>query len=86
MRNPPPQQSAATSPALRGPSRSSQPPNNAAERPRNTIPIVKVQRRSLTRQLQVVVNSASVSDIVLQAASVSPEMALLSGSQKTLRP
>ena len=40
---PPPKHKAAVSIALRGPTRSSQVPVNAAERPRNTIARLKIQ-------------------------------------------
>src|SRR5579875_416335 len=43
MMKPPPKQSAAVNIALRGPTRSSQVPVKAAERPRNTIPRLKIQ-------------------------------------------
>ena len=81
-----PQHTAATRPAFRGPSRSSHPPNSAADRPSTTMPIVNVHNKSLTRQLQVVVNSESTSVMVLHDASGSPEIDLLSGNQKTLSP
>jgi hypothetical protein len=48
--------------------------------------IVNVHKRSLTRQLPHVVNSASKSDIVFQAAPASREIGLLNDGQNTLRP
>src|SRR5512146_965012 len=41
--NPPPKQSAATNIARRGPTRSSHAPNAAADSPRNTIAVLKIQ-------------------------------------------
>ena len=55
---PPHQQSAATTPALRGPTRSSQPPQMAAEVPSSTKNSVYIQPRSNWVQSQLVVNSA----------------------------
>ena len=55
---PPDQQSAATTPALRGPARSSQPPQTAAATPRKTMNRVNTQFRSATSQSQLVVNRA----------------------------
>src|SRR4026208_256542 len=55
---PPAQQKAATTPALRGPTRSSQPPQMAAEVPSNTKNRVNIQPRSNCLQLQLVVKSA----------------------------
>jgi hypothetical protein len=55
-------------PALRGPARSSQPPNRAAERPSTTMPMENTVTRSLTRQSQVVVNRAVITPMSGQAA------------------
>ena len=70
-KKPPLQQHAATTPALRGPSRSSQGPNTAADDPSITKNSVYIQPRVLTRQSP-------------GAGAVMP-MARLSGSQKTLK-
>ena len=72
MKNPPPQQIAATTPALRGPSRSTQRPNSAADDPRKTIASVNVHVSVLTFQSP--------------AAGFAMPIARLSGSQNTLRP
>src|SRR5450631_2700855 len=58
MTSPPHQHSAATTPALRGPSRSSQPPQIAAEEPSNTKKSVNIQPRSNCVQSQSVANRA----------------------------
>ena len=50
IRYPPPQQSAATVPTLRGPTSSSHLPAIAADRPRKTIATVKIQTTSESRQ------------------------------------
>ena len=55
---PPPQHSAATAPALRGPARSSQPPQIAAETPSTTKNSVYIQPMLATFQSQVVVKSS----------------------------
>src|SRR4249919_4369719 len=55
---PPHQQSAETTPALRGPARSSHPPQAAAERPSTTKKNVYIQPRSNWLQLQSVATSA----------------------------
>src|ERR1051326_6175811 len=72
MRNPPAQHSAATNPAFRGPSVSTQRPNSAADEPRKKIPSVNVIVSVLTFQSP-------------GAECVMP-IALLSGSQNTLNP
>src|SRR5690242_17076969 len=72
IRNPPAQQHAATNPALRGPSRSAHRPNNAADDPRKKIASVNVIVSVLTFQ------SPGADDVT--------PIALLSGSQNTLRP
>eukprot|EP01041_Mallomonas_annulata_P025264 gene25265-biopygen18105 len=56
---PPHQQTALTRPALRGPARSSQPPQIAADAPRNTKKRVYIQPSVATRQSQVVVKSSA---------------------------
>jgi hypothetical protein len=56
---PPPQQSAAITPTLRGPTRSSQPPQMAAERPRKTKNSVYIQPSVEIGQSQLVVNSCA---------------------------
>src|SRR5579884_2165141 len=71
-KNPPPQQNAATTPALRGPSRSTQRPKTAADDPRNTKNSVNIQPRVLIFQSP-------------EAGCVIP-MARDSGSQNTLNP
>ena len=58
---PPHQQHAATTPALRGPTRSSQPPQIAAETPSKTKNSVYIQPMLAMRQSQVVVNSSCTS-------------------------
>ena len=58
---PPPQQHAATTPALRGPTRSSQPPQSAADTPSTTKNSVYIQPMLAMRQSQVVVNSSCTS-------------------------
>src|SRR5262245_55418630 len=55
MTSPPHQQTAATTPALRGPARSSHPPQVAAEMPSSTKNSVYVQPSVATFQSQVVV-------------------------------
>src|SRR6185436_17269774 len=72
MKNPPPQQHAATNPALRGPSRSTQGPKSAADEPSITKNTVYIQPSVLIFQSP-------------GAGAVTP-IARLSGSQKTLKP
>src|SRR5665213_800537 len=84
---PPHQHSAATKPALRGPARSSQPPQMAAARPRNTKNSVNIQPSSLIFQSQVVANIRPKNDMSAgQATAVVIPMACDSGSQNTLKP
>src|SRR5215831_3946932 len=84
---PPHQHSAATKPALRGPARSSQPPQTAAAAPRNTKNRVYIHPRSLTFQSQVVVNIRPTNDISGgQAIDCLIPSARESGSQNTLKP
>src|SRR5476651_213145 len=84
---PPHQQSAETKPALRGPTRSSQPPQIAAAEPRITKNNVNIQPRLLTFQSQLVANSSVTSDMsAAQAFDLVTPMARDSGSQNTLKP
>ena len=83
---PPPQHSAATTPALRGPARSSQPPQIAAETPSNTKNKVNIQPRLATRQSHVVVNSSCHNDMSGQAFGAVNPIARDSGSQNTEKP
>ena len=71
-KKPPPQQHAATTPAFRGPSRSSHGPNTAAEEPSITKNSVYIHPSVLTFQSS-------------GAGAVMP-MARLRGSQNTLNP
>src|SRR5204863_1748458 len=83
---PPHQQQAATTPALRGPTRSSQPPQIAAETPSRTKNNVYIQPMLATRQSQVVVNNSCASDMsghVLLAVTPNDRD---SGSQNTEKP
>src|SRR3954467_10677940 len=80
------QHSAAATPALRGPARSSQPPNTAADEPRNTKNSVYITVTSLTRQSQLVVVSASISVMSLHTTDLVTPSARDSGSQNTLKP
>ncbi len=77
---------AATTPALRGPARSSQPPHNAAAAPRNTKKRVKIQPRSAIGQSQLVVNSAETSERPGHTTGFCTPSARDSGSQNTLKP
>src|ERR1700759_409333 len=86
MMRPPHQHSAATTPALRGPARSSQPPQSAADEPSTTKNRVYIQPRSLIFQSQVVVTSAAKIDWSGQASDLVMPMARDSGSQNTLKP
>ncbi len=81
---PPHQQIAETTPALRGPARSSQPPQTAALEPRKTKNRVYIQPRIGLSQSQVVVNNFHVPG----AHSIDFEMpsALVSGNQNTEKP
>src|SRR3984885_1544767 len=84
--NPPPQHSAATTPALRGPARSSQPPQIAAETPSTTKNSVNIHPKLATFQSQVVVNNSCHSDISGQAFGAVRPMARDSGSHDTEKP
>src|SRR6516162_314074 len=83
---PPHQHSAATTPALRGPARSSQPPQTAADDPSTTKNSVYIQPRLDTRQSQAVVKSSWMSEISGHATLLSTPTARESGSQNTLKP
>src|SRR5882672_5313774 len=87
MTSPPHQQNAATTPALRGPARSSHPPQMAALEPRNTKNSVYIQPRIGLSQSQVVVNSI---EIQLMSAGQSMDLLtpsdLVRGIQKTEKP
>src|SRR5947207_14459236 len=83
---PPHQHSAATTPALRGPERSSQPPQIAAEAPSTTKNNVYIQPMLATRQSQVVENSSCASVMSGQAFDLVTPSARDSGSQNTLNP
>src|SRR6516164_4382993 len=81
MTSPPHQHSAATTPALRGPTRSNQPPHSAADDPSSTKNSVYIQPRLETRQSQEVVKSSWRSVISGQATLLSMPTARDSGSQ-----
>jgi hypothetical protein len=83
---PPHQHNAATTPALRGPARSSQPPQSAADEPSTTKNSVYIQPRLATRQSQVVVNSSAMIDMSGHATLLLMPSARDSGSQNTLNP
>ena len=96
---PPHQHSAATTPALRGPTRSSQPPQMAAEMPSSTKNSVYIQPRSNWVQSQLVVNSALpvMSELAAEGGGspgqtiglpvpAATPSARPSGSQNTLKP
>ncbi len=83
---PPHQQTAATTPALRGPTRSSQPPQIAAAMPRNAMNSVNVKLTDGTDQLHVVVNRS-----VVQLASFGQDpsgvaSSFVIGNQNTEKP
>ena len=87
MKRPPHQHSAATKPALRGPARSTQPPQMAAAEPRNTKNSVYIQPSSLIFQSQLVTNSAWTSDVSAgQATDLVTPIERDSGIQNTLKP
>src|ERR1700751_2229722 len=83
---PPHQHNAATNAALRGPTRSSQPPQIAAETPRITKNSVYIQPMLATFQSQVVVNSSWNSEMSGQAFGAVMPIARDSGSQNTEKP
>src|SRR5215468_5250775 len=84
--SPPHQQSAATTPALRGPARSSQPPQTAADTPSTTKKSVYIQPRLATRQSQVVVNSSCTIVMSGHAFVCVTPSECDNGSQKTEKP
>ncbi len=71
---------------MRGPTRSSQPPQIAAETPSSTKNSVNIQPMLATFQSQVVVNSSCISDMSGQALGAVSPIARDSGSQNTLKP
>ena len=87
MSRPPHQHKVETKAALRGPTRSSQPPQIAAEEPRNTKKSVYIQPRSATFQSQEVVKSEVIKPAsAAQATGLVMPTAWLSGSQNTEKP
>jgi hypothetical protein len=87
MTRPPHQHNAATTPALRGPARSSQPPSSAAEVPSSTKNRVNIQPSMEIFQSQVVENSSAKKPRSgAQATGSFMPMALDSGSQNTEKP
>src|SRR6478672_11844348 len=85
-KRPPHQHSAETKPALRGPTRSSQPPQMAAARPSTTKNNVYIQPRLATFQSQVVENSSWTREISGHALGAFSPIARDSGSQNTEKP
>ncbi len=85
---PPHQHTALTTPALRGPARSSQPPQMAAAQPRKTKKSVYIQPSVATCQSQLVVNNCAKKPMSLAQAAPAPAVckALDSGSQNTEKP
>ncbi|MNX79847.1 hypothetical protein D3C86_1114910 [compost metagenome] len=87
MTSPPHQQTADTTPALRGPARSSQPPHSAAEQPSSTKNSVYIQPMVEMRQSQLVVNSSATRLMSAgQASGWAPPTTLDSGNQNTEKP
>src|SRR5438445_6116279 len=86
IKRPPHQQKAATIPALRGPTRSSQPPQTAADEPRKMKNSAYIGVMSTMRQSQVVRNRDEMSDGSGQATYFWTPTARESGSQNTLKP
>src|SRR5712671_303978 len=84
--SPPHQHRAATTPALRGPACSTQPPQRAAEEPRNTKNKVYIQPRLEMRQSQLVVNSSVTRRMSGQARDCLIPSAFDNGSQNTEKP
>src|ERR1700744_5067050 len=84
--SPPPQRQAPTTPPLRGPARSSQPPQIAAATPSTTKNSVYIQPMLATFQSQVVVNNSWNSEISGQAFGAVRPIARDSGSQNTEKP
>src|ERR1700755_2786183 len=85
-KSPPHQHNPATKPALRGPTRSSHPPQIAAEMPRNTKNNVYIQPMLATFQSQVVENNSCNSEMSGKAFGAVNPIARDSGSQNTLKP
>src|SRR5882672_7177706 len=87
MTSPPHQQKAATTPALRGPARSSQPPQMAAADPRNTKNSVYVHPSMFNFQSHVLDRARAMKPMSAGQAtdSVMP-MAFERGSQNTENP
>src|SRR5689334_22096957 len=84
---PPHQHNAATNAALRGPTRSSQPPQIAAAEPRNTKNKVYIQPRVETFQSQLEENTDSMKLIVAgQSTGLLMPIAFDNGSQNTEKP
>src|SRR5947209_5050435 len=87
---PPHQHTAATTPALRGPARSSQPPQRAAAQPRNTKNRVYIQPSVAMLQSQCVANSSPKKPTPWLAQDGVPgapvASAFDSGSQNTEKP
>src|SRR4051812_49435793 len=84
---PPHQHSAATTPALRGPTCSSHPPQRAAAQPRKTKNSVYIQPRVEIFQSQLVVKSSATKLMSAgQAIGFETPSALLNGSQNTEKP
>ena len=86
IRRPPHQQSAETTAALRGPTRSSQPPQIAADEPSITKNSVNIQPRLEIRQSQVVVKSSAAKLMPGHVTGCVTPNACDSGSQNTLKP
>ena len=86
MTMPPHQHMAETTPALRGPARSSHPPHSAADDPRKTKNSVYIHPRSATRQSHVVVKRAVRSVSSGHVTGCVTPSARDSGSQNTLKP
>src|SRR5262245_26970652 len=84
-RRPPHQHSAATQPALRGPSRSNQCPNNAADEPKKTKNSVYVQPSMETDQSQSVARTRGKNARSPQLIGASMPIARDKGSQNTLK-
>src|SRR5665213_527837 len=87
MSRPPHQQIAATTPALRGPACSSQPPQMADAAPRNTKNSVNIQPSMLIFQSQADEKIVAITDMSAgHATDFEMPIACDSGSQNTLKP
>src|SRR5262249_43402184 len=87
IRRPPHQQTAETTPALRGPARSSQPPHSAAEKPSSTKNSVYIHPKVEIFQSQLVTKSSPKKPVPGAHATDSfIPIAFESGSQKTENP